>query len=74
MVRRIRRLWSAEGGLALGRGTQDATTWRINNAGRGRVESDLPMKTKNAFRLPRGPSGSFRLLIGRIGFGSRAAR
>src|SRR5499427_10108909 len=34
---------------APGRGTQDATTWLINNAGPGRVESDLPMKTKTHF-------------------------
>jgi hypothetical protein len=40
------RLWSAAGGLALGRGTQDATTWHINSAGRGRVESDLSMKPR----------------------------
>jgi hypothetical protein len=34
-----RRLWSAGGGLVFGRGTEDATTWRINGPGRGRVES-----------------------------------
>ena len=27
----------------------DASTWGINSAGRGRVESDLPMKTKTHF-------------------------
>src|SRR5215471_2656125 len=45
-------LWHADVKLlpdAPGRGTQDATTWLINNAGPGRVESDLPMKTKTHF-------------------------
>jgi len=34
---------------APGRGTQGATTWLINNAGPGRVEPGLPMKTKTHF-------------------------
>jgi hypothetical protein len=52
-AQRAPRLWSARGGLVVGKGTQDATTWRINSAGRGRVESGLPMKTKShfAFRI-----------------------
>jgi hypothetical protein len=41
------------GGLGFGKGTQDATTWRINTSGPGRVESDLSVKTKThfAFRI-----------------------
>jgi hypothetical protein len=41
-----RRLWSRGVGLTFGRDTQDATTWRINTSGPGRVESDLSVKTK----------------------------
>jgi hypothetical protein len=34
------------GSLALGRDTQDATTWRINSSGPGQVESGLSMDAK----------------------------
>src|SRR5919197_5066705 len=35
--------------LILSDHTQDATTWRINTSGPGRVESDLSVKTKTHF-------------------------
>jgi hypothetical protein len=54
MVRRVPPSLVGRGSLDFGRGTQDATTWCINNAGRGRVESDSPpkkTKTYFAFRI-----------------------
>src|SRR5260370_35347656 len=42
-----------QGSSRLGGRARDVTTWRINSAGPGRVESGLPMKTKThfAFRI-----------------------
>ena len=42
--------WAGQAGLAeVGERLRDATTWGINNAGPGPVQSDLPMKTKTHF-------------------------
>src|SRR5712671_2762842 len=38
-----------QGSSRLGGRARDVTTWRINSAGPGRVESGLPMKTKTHF-------------------------